>query len=76
MDTACSSSLVATHLAARGLADGETSAALSAGVNLMLVHPASAAPPAQEILTALHVSACTVAQARAWHARSLCMVHN
>ena len=37
MDTACSSSLVATHLAARGLLDGETTAALSAGINLMLV---------------------------------------
>lgn len=37
MDTACSSSLVATHLAHRGLIDGETSAAVAAGVNLMLV---------------------------------------
>lgn len=37
MDTACSSSLVATHLAHRGLLDGETSCAISAGVNLMLV---------------------------------------
>lgn len=37
MDTACSSSLVATHLAHRGLLDGETSAAISCGVNLMLV---------------------------------------
>ena len=37
MDTACSSSLVATHLAHRGLLDGETSAAVAAGVNLMLV---------------------------------------
>lgn len=31
MDTACSSSLVATHLAHRGLLDGETSAAVAAG---------------------------------------------
>ena len=37
MDTACSSSLVAIHLAHRGLLDGETSAAVAAGVNLMLV---------------------------------------
>ena len=37
LDTACSSSLVAAHLAARGLLDSETSAALAAGVNLMLV---------------------------------------
>ena len=37
LDTACSSSLVATHLAHRGLLDGETSAALASGVNLMLV---------------------------------------
>ena len=36
MDTACSSSLVATHLAHRGLLDGETSAALASGINLML----------------------------------------
>ena len=37
LDTACSSSLVATHLAHKGLLDGETSAALASGVNLMLV---------------------------------------
>ena len=37
MDTACSSSLVATHLAHRALLDGETSAAVAAGVNLMLI---------------------------------------
>ena len=37
LDTACSSSLVAAHLAARGLLDSETSAAVAAGVNLMLV---------------------------------------
>ena len=42
MDTACSSSLVATHLAHRGLLDGETSAALASGVNLMLVASTSA----------------------------------
>ena len=37
LDTACSSSLVATHLAHRGLLNGETTAAVAAGVNLMLV---------------------------------------
>ncbi len=37
MDTACSSSMVATHLAHQGLQNRETSAAMSAGVNLMLV---------------------------------------
>lgn len=37
MDTACSSSLVATHLAHRGLLNRETTAAIAAGVNLMLV---------------------------------------
>ncbi|KAK9803996.1 hypothetical protein WJX72_011444 [[Myrmecia] bisecta] len=37
MDTACSSSLVATHLAHRGLQNQETSAAVSAGTNLILV---------------------------------------
>ncbi len=37
MDTACSSSMVATHLAHQGLQNRETSAAVSAGVNLMLV---------------------------------------
>ena len=37
MDTACSSSLVATHLAHRGLLNGETSAAIAAGVNMILV---------------------------------------
>ncbi len=37
LDTACSSSLVATHLAHRGLLNGETNAALAAGVNMMLV---------------------------------------
>lgn len=37
LDTACSSSLVATHLAHRGLLDGETGAAVSAGSNLSLV---------------------------------------
>ena len=37
MDTACSSSLVATHLAHRGLLNGETTCAIAAGVNLMLV---------------------------------------
>jgi 3-oxoacyl-(acyl-carrier-protein) synthase/acyl carrier protein len=35
-DTACSSSLVAVHLAHRGLHDGEASAAVAAGANLML----------------------------------------
>lgn len=36
MDTACSSSLVATHLAHRGLLDGESSGALAGGSNIML----------------------------------------
>ena len=36
-DTACSSSLVAAHLATRGLANGETTAALAGGVNVMLL---------------------------------------
>ena len=36
-DTACSSSLVAAHLAAQGLAGGETAAALAGGVNIMLL---------------------------------------
>ena len=37
MDTACSSSMVATHLAHQGLQNRETSAAVSAGVNFMLI---------------------------------------
>ncbi|KAK9843587.1 hypothetical protein WJX84_002747 [Apatococcus fuscideae] len=37
MDTACSSSLVAAHLASTGLVNGESSSALAAGINLMLV---------------------------------------
>lgn len=37
MDTACSSSLVAAHLAATGLMNGESSFAMAAGINLMLV---------------------------------------
>ena len=42
MDTACSSSLVGTHLAHRALLDGETTAAVSVGVNLMLAPDTSA----------------------------------
>ena len=42
VDTVCSSSLVSTHLAARALSAGDCSAALSAGVNLLLV-PATTA---------------------------------
>lgn len=37
MDTACSSSLVAMHLAHRGLLDGEISAGVAGGTNLMVV---------------------------------------
>lgn len=37
MDTACSSSMVALHLAHMGLLNKETSAAMAAGVSLMLV---------------------------------------
>lgn len=37
MDTACSSSLVATHLGHAGLHNQESSVAISAGVNLILV---------------------------------------
>jgi acyl transferase domain-containing protein len=37
MDTACSSSLVAIHMAHRGLHDGETTAAMAAGSNFILV---------------------------------------
>lgn len=36
-DTACSSSLVATHLACRAICHGETPAAISGGVNAMLL---------------------------------------
>jgi hypothetical protein len=42
-DTACSSSLVATHLAHRGLLGGESSLAVSAGVNAMLLAGTTAA---------------------------------
>ena len=35
LDTACSSSLVTTHLAHRALLDGEATAAVTAGVNVM-----------------------------------------
>lgn len=37
MDTACSSSLVSIHMAHRGLHDGETTAAMAAGSNFILV---------------------------------------
>nr|VFJ71878.1 MAG: epothilone polyketide synthase D [Candidatus Kentron sp. FW] len=36
VDTACSSSLVTTHLACRGLIDGECDLAIAGGVNIML----------------------------------------
>lgn len=42
MDTACSSSLVAIHMAHRGLHDGETTAAMAAGSNFILVSSTSA----------------------------------
>ncbi len=41
MDTACSSSLVAIHMAHRGLHDGETTAAMAAGSNFILVSSTS-----------------------------------